>query len=386
MTLVSEGRCPRGEDIEAVWNGHRILAWVPEPLASQPFPVGIRAARLTERAIAAIVAGGRGAPRFAPIAMLLLRAEGVASSYIEGIRKPLVDVAAAEVGATDDRTAQYVADNLAAVIDALHTSRSPLTVDALNDWHRILTATGSQLEPQMIGAFRDAQSWIGGTSPRDAVFVPPPPEHVGSLMEDLIAFANAEDLDPITQAAVAHAQFETIHPYGDGNGRIGRILVGWILAKRLVVDVTPPISVFIARDPGGYLAGLTLFRMGHLDVWVEWVAAAILHATEAASSLQTRSEELYREWMVRLATTRGDAASRKVVDLLSEYPVISSELIAARLGITERSCRSALRTLADMGIVQPYERPRDRPGRPGRPRQFWVAKELIELVSGWPGT
>jgi Fic family protein len=315
--------------------------------------------------------------------MLLLRAEGVASSFIEGIRRPLVDVAAAEVGATDDRTARYISDNLTAVIDALHGAGRPLTLDTLNRWHRLLMATGSELEPAMIGAFRDAQSWIGGTSPLDAAFVPPPPEHVVPLMEDLVAFANAEDLDPVTQAAVAHAQFESIHPYGGANGRIGRILIGWILARRLGADLTPPVSVFIARDPGGYLAGLTLFRMGQLDVWVEWVAAALQHASQAASALQTRSEELYRDWLVRLSKTREDAASRKVIDLLGEHPVISSEMIAARLGISERSSRSALKTLSELRIVRPYERSRDRPGRP---RQFWVANELIDVASEWPGT
>jgi Fic family protein len=315
--------------------------------------------------------------------MLLLRTEGVASSYIEGLRTSLVDVAAAEIGGTGNETAKYVADNLAAVVDALGTSRRALMTGDVHDWHRRLMATGSHLGPEMIGAFRTAQSWIGGTSPRDAAFVPPPPELVPPLMEDLIEFINSDGIDPVTQAAVAHAQFETIHPYGDGNGRIGRILIGWILAHRLEIAVTPPVSVFIARDPGGYLAGMTMFRLGQLDPWVEWMAAALQHSSEAAASLMIRSEALIQTWQGRMADLREDATARKVVDILGEHPVVSSDLIATRLDVSERSGRVALGALAERGIVQPYEQ---QPIRSGRPRQFWVAGELIDLVAGWPGT
>jgi Fic family protein len=351
-------------------------------LAGQTFDVGIKTARRTEQAAARVVVGGWQASRFEPIAMLLLRTEGIASSFIEGLRISLVDVAAAEIGATSNDTAKYIADNLAAVVEALGTSQRALTIQDVHNWHRRLMATGSHLGPEMIGAFRSAQSWIGGTSPRDAALVPPPPEHVPSLMDDLIEFVNSDEIDPVSQAAVAHAQFETIHPYGDGNGRIGRILIGWILAHRLDVDVTPPVSVFIARDPGGYLAGMTMFRLGYLDIWVDWIAAALQQSSEAASLLVVRSDNLIRSWLERLADLREDATARKVVDILVEHPVISSDLIATRLDVSERSGRIALRTLADRGIVQPYEK---QPTRSGRPRQFWVAGELVELVSGWPG-
>jgi len=85
-------------------------------------------------------------------------------------------------------------------------------------------------------------------------------------MDDLVAYANTDHFDPVTHAALLHAQFETIHPYGDGNGRLGRILIGWVLARRRLVDkLPPPISVLIARDPGGYISGLHLFRDGSVD-------------------------------------------------------------------------------------------------------------------------
>lgn len=344
--------------------------------------MGIKTARRTEQAAAAVAAVGRQTSRFEPIAMLLLRTEGIASSFIEGLRVSLVDVAAAEIGGTANDTAKYIADNLAAVVEALGTSQRALAIQDLHNWHCRIMA-GSNIAPEMIGAFRTSQSWIGGTSPRDAALVPPPPEFVSPLMEDLLQFINNDEIDPVSQAAVAHAQFETIHPYGDGNGRIGRILIGWILAHRLDVALTPPVSVFIARDPGGYLAGITMFRLGYLDMWVDWIAAALQHSSEAAEELIIRSDILVRTWLERLADLRQDATARRVLEILAEHPVVSSDLIAERLDASERSGRIALRTLADRGIVQPYEK---LPIHSGRPRQFWVAGELIELVSGWPGT
>jgi Fic family protein len=379
MDPISEG-CARGAEETVTWDGTPIRTWIPFPLGGQDFTVGTRTARLTEQAIAAVRAGGSIPPRFEPLAMLLLRAEGVASSFIEGLRTPLVDVAAAEIGDTTNATASWVADNLTAVRSALASAAGTLTVDDIHDWHRRLMGPVRRLPDEMVGAFRTAQSWIGGTSPRDAAFVPPPPERIEGLMADLVGFVNAEGIDPVTQAAVAHAQFETIHPYGDGNGRIGRILIGWILAHRTGITLPPPVSVFIARDPGGYLAGLTMFRLGQLDPWVDWLAAALQHSSEAAQALMERSEQLIDEWGRRIADLRGDATARRVLPILAEHPVVSADLVAARVGVSERAARTALTTLADRGILQPYEK---APPGPGRPRNFWVAGELISVVSTW---
>ena len=397
----TRGGAPRGHEIPITWNGARLRAWVPAPLAGQSFELGTRAVRVSVRAAAAVVAAGSRTVRFEPVAMLLLRSEGVASSFIEGIRTPLVDVAAAEVGSVLSDTASYVADNLAAVVDALRSSDGALTHEHLWNWHRRLMEEGGGLPPSLLGAYRAEQSWVGGTSPRDAALVPPPPALVPGLMDDLLAFANDDVLDPVTQAAVLHAQFETIHPFGDGNGRIGRILIGWVLAHRLAIALPPPVSVLIARDPGGYLAGLTLYRLGQLDSWVEWMAAALERSSDAAAALMTRTDALVAEWRHRLAGVRADAAAQRLVDILAERPVLSAAAVAARLGVSARAGQTALATLAEHGIVRRY-RPDVRDahdardaasasdavgaGRPGRPTQYWVAHELVALVAGWPGT
>jgi Fic family protein len=379
MTPITEGSA-RGHEEGIVWNGAPARAWVPHLLASQDFEVSIRTARRTEQAIAAVRTGGAASVRFEPLALLLLRAEGVASSFIEGLRTPLVDVAAAEVGDTSNPTAAWVADNLAAVRQALDGAGRNLAIEDIHEWHRRLMGSTGRLPEEMVGAFRTAQSWIGGSSPRDASFVPPPPGRVHDLMTDLVAFVNAEWVDPVTQAAVAHAQFETIHPYGDGNGRIGRILIGWILAHRIGITVPPPFSVFIARDPGGYLAGLTRFRLGELDPWVDWLAAELLYSSEATQGLLERTEQLLVEWNDRIDDLRADATARRVLSILVEHPVVSSDLVAARVEVSERAARSALMILADRGILEPYDRARDRPGRP---RRCWVASEVIAMVTRW---
>jgi len=291
-------------------------------------------------------------------------------------------VAVAEVGRALGDVASYVADDLGAVVGALGAPGRPLTRDDLHDWHRRLMKSGGGLLEGMVGAYRTEQSWVGGTSRRDAAYVPPPPALIEELMDDLIAFANDDALDPATQAAVVHAQFESVHPYRDGNGRIGRVLIGWVLARRLGISVPPPVSMVIARDPGGYLAGLTLFRMGLTDAWVEWMAGALEHSSEAADRLMARTEALVADWRRRLDKVREDAAAHRVLDLLVAQPVLSAAVVADRLGVSARSGQTALATLAEHGIVEPY-----RPERvgPGRPTKYWAAHELIALVAASPG-
>ena len=382
MTGFDEGT-RRGREVPISWNGRSVAAWVPEPLEGQSFDLGPRAARLSERAAAAVVAAGNRPVRFEPIAMLLLRSEGVASSFIEGVRSTLVEVAAAEVGGARGDTANYVADNLGAVVDALGTAERPLRLEDLLLWHRRLMGARGGLPDALVGALRPEQSWIGGNTPLDAANVAPPPERVPALMADLVAFANASALDPVTQAAVLHAQFEAIHPFGDGNGRIGRVLIGWVLAHRLGVALPPPVSVLIARDPGGYLAGMTLYRLGQLDVWVDWLAQALVRSSEAASDLISRSERLLEAWRTRLEGVRADTAARRILEVLAERPVLSAGVVAERLGVSVRAGQTALAVLAEHGIVQRYRTDAAGAGAPGRPTQYWVASELIALVAAW---
>jgi Fic family protein len=371
-----------GTTVAITWQGRRTEAWTPDPLVARDLAVSIDCARRAERAVAAVrVAHGHLPAEWEPLARLLLKAEGIASSYIEGVRAPVADVSKAEIDAdVVDRTAAWVADNLAAATTAIGAAAGArLSVNDLHRWHERLMRHGG-LPTEMVGRFRPVQGWIGGSSPLDAVFVPPPPGLVGDLMDDLVAFANRDDLDSVTQSAVAHAQFETIHPYGDGNGRIGRLLVGWILARVELVAVPPPVSVFIARDPGGYLSGLHAYRTGDLETWVSWFATVVREGAEAMVAVVDRVEALTADWLERIADVRSDATARSLLALLPAHPVLSARLVADRLGVSERAARTALSVLQEHGVVEPFKVVASRAGRPPR---WWSVPSVLDVLRSW---
>jgi Fic family protein len=372
----------RGATVATTWQGRRVEAFIPAPM---PRSVDLpeRVVRATERAAAALQrTDDRLTHRYEPLARLLLRAEGVASSYIEGVRAPaeLVAVAEADAGAVD-ATSAWVADNLAVVDASLVHARSSaaLTSDELHRWYARLMAHGA-LPDELVGQYRRVQNWIGGPSPRRAAYVPPPPDHVARLMRDLIRVTNSSKLDPVTLGAVVHAQFEAIHPYGDGNGRLGRVLLGWVLARRAGVAVPPPVSVVIARDPGGYLSGLTRWRQGDVAGWVGWVADAVSRSADQVGELVGQAEELRSRWEVLLVDVRADATARRVLDLLPRHLVVSAPMVAEVFQVSAPTARAAIETLVARGILSPLDL---RPLRPGRPAQWWMAAELVSVVSRW---
>jgi Fic family protein len=372
---------------EFEWRDRAARAWLPDPLTSRSFTFGEGTVRAAEQATSALAqTDGLLPTNWEPLARLLLRTEGIASSSIEGVRAPLVDVAVAELSGTG-ATAGWIADNLGAVSDALSVPErlsvpEPLTITTLHSWHARLMRH-STFEPTMIGAFRTAPSWIGGTSPLDAVFVPPPADAIASLMRDLIAYANRDHLDPVTQAALLHAQFETIHPYGDGNGRLGRILIGWLLKRRGVVGkLPPPISVLIARDPGGYLSGLHLFREGPVDTWVRWFADVARAAARQSAEMVDGVTAILSTWEHELYDLRSDAAAVRIIPFLPQSPVLTSATVAELLGTSDRAARAALDVLRQRGILEKVAV--DRPAR-GRPATHYAATALLDATTNWAG-
>jgi Fic family protein len=372
-----------GTTVTITWQGRRAEAFVPAVLPRGGIELPERVVRATERAAAALLrAEDWMAHRFEPLARLMLRAEGVASSQIEGVRAPAGLVAVAQLDPEAvDATSAWVADNLAAVDASLEHARSgaALTADDLHRWHARLMTHGA-LPDELVGRFRQVQNWVGGATPREAAYVPPPAEHVGRLMQDLVRFTNSSTLDPVTLAAVVHAQFETIHPYGDGNGRLGRVLLGWTLARRAGVAVPPPVSVVIARDIGGYLSGLTRWRQGDVAGWVGWVADAVSRSADQVVEVVGQAEDLRRRWEDLLTGVRSDAAARRLLDLVPQYLVVTAPMVADLLGVSGPTARAAIGALAERGILQPLDL---RPSRPGRPPQWWMAEELVSVVGRW---
>lgn len=378
-----------GADVAITFNDRPARAWVPASLSARDLELDAVTARTAERAAGAVLRlSDRLGPTLEPLAQLLLRAEGVASSNIEGLYAPVGEVALAEVDAeATSNTAAWVADNLSVVQACLDHAATPRPLDlaTLHAWHERLMRHGD-LTPELVGRFRDRQGWIGGYSPQVAAYVPPPAGELERLMADLLGYVNdqadgADDaLDAVTRAAVAHAQFETVHPYGDGNGRLGRLVVLWILVRLLAVATPPPVSVLILRDPGGYLSGLHGFRTGSIGPWVRWFAGVVERAAAGSMEWAGQVEALLAGWRAQLADLRADATARWLLELLPVHPVVSADLVAQALGVSDTAARTALNLLRDRGIVA--DLPVPKTGQ-GRPRRWWIATDLEALVGSW---
>lgn len=368
-----------GQTVEAEWNSRLVRAWVPAPLAERRFDLSASTIRAGERACAALrLSEARMEDYWEPMARLLLRNEGVASSGIEGLREPIEAVLlAARTGRGG--SAGWVADNLVVIDWALDAAHELLTVEILHRWHRQLMRHGT-LRSDMIGTFRPTLGWVGGTSPLDAAYVPPPPSEIPRLTEDLLAFANSEpdNLDPVSHAAVIHAQFEAIHPYGDGNGRLGRVLVNRTLRRRGVTTrSTVPISMAIARDPGGYLSGLHLFEQGMPDQWITWFAEIAVKAAFATDQIYDQVKALVTRWEDATVGLRADHTARALLAHLPAQPLLSAGDVAQLLGVSERSGRTALTALAARGVLSPVDVDTDGSGR----NRHWFA--ATDLLNRW---
>jgi Fic family protein len=381
---------PTGVEVPIEWRGRRAYAFVPTRLAERDLTLDARTVARSARAQAAVEHAAEQLPDDAvALARLLLHGEGVASSFVEGVTAPVLDVVVAEAAPTAPSTAGWVAANLAAVTDAVQDAQAgPLTVERLCGWHATLMA-GSPTPVRHVGTLRTEQGWIGGTSPFDAHLVTAPPDEVPRLVDDVVAYANLDNVDPIAQAAIAHAQFEVVHPFADGNGRVGRVLIAWMLVRRLSLLAAPPVSARIAADVGGYAAGLVQFRLGQLDAWVGWFADAVSGAGRAQQDLVTELAQLQRSWLARLGAPRDhlprlrkNAAAWRVLDLIPRRLALTAPVVASDLQVPLKSAAAALRDLTAAGIL--VEHGTVMPTGRGRPSRLYTSTELLGLIGSSP--
>src|SRR5580692_4241302 len=348
-------------------------AYVPDILAGRNIALdGDAAADVAdaERAIATLDAAAVTLADTEALARLLLRAECVASSRIEGLevgaRRLLRAEAALELGEqSSDVTAIEVLANISAMSSAIQSvsPADPITVDQLLAFHRTLLA-GSRLSAHA-GVIRDEQNWIGGSSynPCSAAFIPPPPEYVSGLLEDLCLFCNGDSLPAVAQAALAHAQFETIHPFVDGNGRTGRALIHLVLRRRgLATRTLLPVSLVLATWASDYIAGLDATRYrgtasskaAHdgLNLWVARFAAAAKRALDDASSFEARTQALQHDWRRALGAVRADSATDRLLRALPGAPLITVNSAAALVGRSFTAVNQAIGRLLASGILK----------------------------------
>ncbi len=304
----------------------------------------------------------------AGLSSLLVRTEAVTSSRIELEQATIDDVARASVGGRANPSATLVVRAGAALGRlAAIAPGGTITESAVLDAHRVLMAD-DPVDGRYAGRWRDVQNWIGGgASPRLASYVPPPADEVPALMADLLAFAHRDDLHPIAQAALVHAQFASVHPFTDGNGRIGRALVAAVLRRRgLGLRVTAPVAVVLAAERDRYFGLLEAYRTGSVDDLVRDLAIAIGTVCDEATTTALLLAE-HRTW---LATLGLPAA---LAHVLGHEPFVSEDTLERLLpaGIEPTVTR-----LCGVGVLLPLTaRRRDRVWR-----VVGVAAELEAFV------
>jgi Fic family protein len=317
------------------------------------------------------------------LAPRLLRAESVASSWIEGLQISQRRLARAEAGGEEakDATARAVLGNIVAMeqmVDLAAAGRA-LGLRDLLKVHKALM----ELTPNPFGAgeLRKKQNWIGDNpySPEGADHVPPPPEYVPDLVKDLLAFTNREDLPPVFQAAVAHAQFEAIHPFADGNGRTGRALIHFILRRRgLASRFVPPISLVLATHRDDYIRGLGRYLNGGDPGLVDWLDIfgwAVHKAARHSEKLAERVVQLQGAWRQRAGRPRADSSAEAIIEALPARPIITSALAVELTGRTPQAVNAALVELEKAGVLRSIST--------GPRRRAFEAPELIQLVNAF---
>jgi Fic family protein len=321
------------------------------------------------------------------LARLLLRAESVASSRIEGLeigaRKLLRAELAHELGErTLDVTAEEVLGNIEAMNGAIREigPGDPITVDTLLGFHRRLMA--SSMDRQHAGKLRQKQNWIGGSpyNPCTAAFVPPPHELVPDLLTDLCSFCNTDSLPAVAQAALAHAQFETVHPFADGNGRTGRGLIQLVLRRRgLATRVLPPISLVLATWADAYVDGLTATRYrgpatgkeAHegINLWIGMFAGACIRAVDDAASFEQRIQHIQGTWRAQLGRVRSGSATDLLLRSLPGAPVLTVNDAAELIGRSFPQTNEAIARLTQIGVLSQVS--------VGKRNRAFEAKEII---------
>lgn len=373
--------------------------YLPDHLASLPISVDAELSLSlaeAERAVRQLV-HGPGAEALDGLSRFLMRSEAIASSMIEGIAPSPQQVALAELAQEEpvrgfSDQAKLVANNVTVLRDASRSlaSASRVEVDDIVRLHAALLPDEHQ------HGLRRVQNWIGGSSwhPLDAEFVPPTVDEVPGLMADLVSYLNGATHAPLVQAALVHAQFETVHPFTDGNGRVGRALIHTVLARRgLTTGAVLPVSMVLATLRDTYVDGLMAFRYDGpptsdagargIHRWLAVFVEAATVAVDQARRLITETAELREDWERRLAEhraasglrdlPRADSTTARLLGRLPEVPLMTARSTERLLRVAFPSARSALEELADAGVLQRKSVERNTTG--------YLATDIFELLT-----
>ena len=360
--------CNRGDRlgafVETSVGGERVRAYVPAPLPPNP-PLDLpQLMSIYERAIAAV---GRldGVTTVLPSTPLYLymyvRKEALLSSQIEGTQSSLSDLLLFEndeapTGALDDVT--EVSNYVAAIEQGVARIRSgfPLSLRLIREIHEIIMRSGRGATKQP-GEFRRSQNWIGGTRPGNALFVPPPPDRLDDCLDQFERFLHAENaaLPPLIRAALAHVQFETIHPFLHGNGRLGRLLITLILVEAGILrEPILYLSLFLKSRRDDYYRLLQEVRQaGAWEAWLEFFLTGVAETAEQASGTARELIEMFDAHRQQIQTLGRSAPSAlRVHEFMQARPIVTVQTVADALETSFPTAGNALGKLADLKIVR----------------------------------
>lgn len=354
-------------------------AYIPSRIAGESFQLEsdlAGASANAELATRSLSQGSLTPLNFETLARQLLRAESVASSRIEGLVLSHRRLAKADFSRErHDVTADGVLANMRALERAIGIASGAEEIhrEDLLEVHRTLFE-GTR-DDHFGGRIREEQNWVGGaaSSPRNAEFVPPPPELVPRLLDDLCAFCNRTDLPAAIQAAIAHVQFETIHPFFDGNGRVGRALILIILRRRgVAVEYLPPVSLVLAGDADRYVAGLTSWRRGDEGDWYEVFVDALFRAASGARQFAAQVVDLQSRWTDAAGSPRAGSGARQLIEILPSHPIVDVKTAHELIGGSEERARLAVNRLERAGVL--------RETSVSRRRRAWECVGLFDLL------
>lgn len=288
-----------------------------------------------------------------PMSAILLRTESASSSQIEQLTASAKQIALAEIADTRKPNARTVVGNVRAMEAALAqaTLFNEASVLAI---HETLMRHQEGFAPDQAGTFRREQVWIGpgGAGPLRATFVPPHHKHVAGCMADLIGFITREDLPVLAQAAVAHAQFETIHPFTDGNGRTGRAIVHTIVKNKALINSTIiPLSGGLLTQLEDYFSALDAFRSGDAAPIIRAFAQAARFAVASGTELVDNLHLELQKSREALAGVRKDSVAWRALPVFIGQPVMNAAFLMNVLAVNEVTALRALNTLSERGVI-----------------------------------
>lgn len=328
------------------------------------------ASRTLQRSIAAFDA--ISSPTISILEPFLIRTEAIASSQIEEEITTVDQLARVEAGRTSSAKARtvYGASEALQKLVSTASSRALELADVLGAYRSLMG--GDVSEHYYAGKLRDVQNWIGGPNayPVGADYVPPQPDRLRELMDDLLTFLSRTDIDPLMQAAVGHAQFESIHPFTDGNGRIGRSLINGVLRFRNVTrTVSVPIAAALTASREEYFQALITYRSGEESPIVRVIAEALQTAVAEARRSDASIAGLPARWKEQLLPRAGSATA-KALNVLLAHPILDVDDITELTGVSESAAYRAIDQLESAGVLRRVVQ--------SRRNGLWVAGEVLD--------